>query len=87
MQLTINNAPVYNESYYFYQAENVNSWWAPNANGIITRYKTETKLKMELCSFYNASDVEVKRLGITQTYYCPKVKEYILKYLNETHPI
>lgn len=75
-QLSKFGTPVYDESYYYYEAENVNSWWAPDSNGIIKRFKTDTDLKMEPCTFYNASQEEVTRLGINQSYYCPKIKDY-----------
>ena len=68
--------PVYDETYFYYEAENVNSWWAPDANGIIKRYKTSHDLEIQKCTYYNASQDEVERLGIYQTFYCPKIKDY-----------
>ena len=64
---------VYDETYYYYEVENVNSWWAPDENGIINRYKTSTDLEMAPCTFYNATQKEVENLGINQSYYCPKI--------------
>lgn len=46
MQVSKFGTPVYDETYYNYEVENVNSWWAPNSAGIITRYKTSTDLQM-----------------------------------------
>ena len=67
---------VYDETYYYYEVENVNSWWAPDENGIITRYTTSTDLEMAPCTFYNATQSKVDNLGISQSYYCPKIKDY-----------
>ena len=39
VQLTLNGVPVYDETYYGYKIYNVESWWAPDKNGVITRYR------------------------------------------------
>jgi hypothetical protein len=47
MQLSIFGEAFYDETYYNYEVENINSWWAPDENGIIKRYKTSTDLQMQ----------------------------------------
>jgi len=63
------NVPVYDETYFRFVAENVVSWWAPDENGIITRYKTSWDLNITKCDYYNAPKSEIERLGIDQTFY------------------
>jgi hypothetical protein len=76
LQVSKWGTPVYNESYFYYEVENINSWWAPDEDGVITRYKTSTDLNMQLCTYFNATDYDIKRLGIYQSFYCPKIKDY-----------
>jgi hypothetical protein len=78
LQLSLFGEPVYDERYYGYEVENVNSFWAPDKNGIIKRAKTSKDLKMAPCKQFNASDAEVTRLGINQSYYCPQIKDYAI---------
>lgn len=37
LQVSINGNPVYDERYYEYEVENVNSFWAPDKDGVIKR--------------------------------------------------
>mmetsp|Transcript_33745 Transcript_33745/g.38860 ORF Transcript_33745/g.38860 Transcript_33745/m.38860 type:complete len:118 (+) Transcript_33745:148-501(+) len=68
-QLSINGIPAYDETVYSYKVYNVESWWAPDSNGIIRRFKINNDLKMGPCTKFLGNQVDVERLGINQSFY------------------
>ena len=78
LQLSLYGNPVYDESYFTYEVENVISWWAEDENGEVKRYKISHDLEMDRCDYYNAPPAEVERLGIDESFYCPRNKDYVI---------
>ena len=76
LQLSKRGDPIYDETYFRYVVENTGSWWGPDANGIIKRFKVKDDLEMQPCTYYAGDQAEVTKLGIYQSFHCPKKKEY-----------
>lgn len=45
-KLTLNGDPIYDRSYFYYEVQNIYSWWAEDENGITKRYKITQDLQM-----------------------------------------
>ena len=78
VQLTLNGIPLYDETYFNYKILQVYSYWAPDKNGIITKFKINNNLIVGPWTNYQAEASEIKRLGINKSFYWASIKNYTI---------